>query len=305
VRQGRLPNLLIVGVPKSGTTSLFGYLSQHPAICGADVKEVGFFNAWDPRGPKRRRPDPDGYRAHFAHCRDEPYALEATPSYCYGGQPVIDAIRDVLGTPRVILVLRDPTERLWSAYTFQRSKGNLGGIRSFDDYVTQAFRNFEAGTDRSGGRRLHGLATGFYADYVPAWIADFGSDLRVIFADQLATERQETLAGIFAWLGIEHVTEDQLELEARNVTVRARSARAAALAYRLKRAGDALGILPGPIRERLRRGYLRVNTDMPLDKLDPAMRDRVDQIYRVSNEITATALRAHGTERLPSWLDGS
>lgn len=304
--QGRLPNLLIAGVPKSGTTSLFGYLAQHPDICGADIKEVGFFNAWDPRGRQRHeRPSPDAYRAHFAHCRGERYALEATPSYCYGGRPLIDAIRDVLGAPRVILVLRDPTERLWSAYTFQRSKGNLGSIRSFDDYVSEAFRHFEAGTDRSRGRRLQGLATGFYADYLPAWITAFGPDLRVIFADDLAAERQRTLGQIFEWLDIEELAEDQLQLEPRNVTVRAKSPRAAALAYRLKRAGDNLGILPRPLRERMRRAYLRVNTGTPLDSLDPAMRERVDEIYRVSNRTTAAALRSHGADRLPPWLEGS
>jgi hypothetical protein len=273
---GRLPNLLIAGVPKSGTTSLFAYLVQHPDICGADVKEVGFFNAWDPRGRARTtRPTPDSYRAHFAHCTGERYAMEATPSYCYG-----------------------------SAYTFQRSKGNLGGIRSFGDYVSEAFRHFEAGTDRSRGRRLQGLATGFYADYVPAWIDAFQADLRVIFADDLAAERQRTLDQLFAWLGIEQIAEDRLQLEPRNVTVRAKSTRLAALAYRVKRVGDALDVMPRPLRERLRRAYLRVNTGTPLEELDPALRERVDEIYRVSNRTTAAALRSHGTDRLPRWLEG-
>ncbi len=303
--QGRLPNLLIAGVPKSGTTSLFAYLTQHPDICGADVKEVGFFNAWDPRGRARTaRPTPDSYRAHFAHCRGERYAMEATPSYCYGGRPVIDAIQGVLGAPRVILVLRNPTERLWSAYAFQRSKGNLGSIRSFDDYVSEAFRHFEAGTDRSRGRRLQGLATGFYADYVPAWIDAFQSDLRVIFADDLAAERQRTLDQLFAWLGIEQIAEDRLQLEPKNVTVRAKSPRLAALAYRLKRVGDDLNILPSPLRDRMRRAYLRVNTGTPLEELDSAVRERVDEIYRLSNRTTAAALRSHGMDRLPRWLEG-
>ena len=40
----RLPNLVIVGVGKAGTTSLFHYLRQHPDICGSDIKELRFLN---------------------------------------------------------------------------------------------------------------------------------------------------------------------------------------------------------------------------------------------------------------------
>ncbi len=40
----RVPNLVIVGVVKSGTTSLFNYLSQHPDICPSDVKETRYFD---------------------------------------------------------------------------------------------------------------------------------------------------------------------------------------------------------------------------------------------------------------------
>ena len=39
----RLPNLVIAGVPKAGTTSLFNYLAQHPDICPSDVKETRYF----------------------------------------------------------------------------------------------------------------------------------------------------------------------------------------------------------------------------------------------------------------------
>jgi hypothetical protein len=41
---GTLPNLLLAGVPKAGTTSLFRYLEQHPDICSSSDKEIGYFN---------------------------------------------------------------------------------------------------------------------------------------------------------------------------------------------------------------------------------------------------------------------
>ncbi len=95
---GALPNLLIAGVPKGGTSSLFRYLAQHPDICPASVKEIAFFN------PLRREggtlPSLDTYRKHFAHCEGEEYAMEATPSYCYGAKRMIEAI----SRPSAVLV---------------------------------------------------------------------------------------------------------------------------------------------------------------------------------------------------------
>ena len=302
---GRLPNLLIVGVPKSGTTSLFGYLTQHPDICGSSVKEVGYFHHWDPRGSAAHRQTPslEAYASHFAHCAGERYAMEATPSYCYGGQPVIDAIRETLGAPKVIISLRDPTERLWSGYTFQRSKGNLGDLQSFEAYVDEAARAFRAGTDRAHGRRLQGLATGYYVNYLPAWIHTFGDDLKVVFAEALADDPAAVLAETFEWLGIRPLPASMLDLSSRNVTAHARSPRIARLIYRLKRSGDRAGILPQSIRGPLRRLYLRINAGAAPEVLSPETRARVEELYRPSNEQTARALRAHGVDSLPPWLE--
>src|SRR5680860_1846194 len=69
---GRLPNLLVAGVPKAGTGSLFAYLSQHPDICRADEKEVGYWNYYNPRRHSGAPPPLDDYRKHFAACGSRP-----------------------------------------------------------------------------------------------------------------------------------------------------------------------------------------------------------------------------------------
>ena len=99
---------LVVGVPKAGTGSLFAYLTQHPDVCGADEKEVGYFNFFNPRRKQGAPPPLDAYRAHFAHCTGERYAVEATPTYSYGGRPVIDAIRATLPSVKVVIAGSTP-----------------------------------------------------------------------------------------------------------------------------------------------------------------------------------------------------
>ncbi len=302
---GRLPNLLVAGVPKAGTGSLFAYLSQHPDICGADEKEVGYFNYYNPRRHSGEPPSLDTYRAHFAHCGDERYAVEATPTYSYGGLPVIRAVQANLEAPKVIISLRDPVDRLWSAYTFQRELGNITGLRTFEEYLAVCESRRRDGSDLVPRDHLHGLYIGYYADYVPLWLDAFGDDLKVVFVSDLQREPRDVLAGIFRWLDVDDSVASTMDIAPRNPTQHPRSMRAARVAYNVKRAVDRRRLLPAPVREGLRRAYTRANTGRPPARMSPEVRRHVEELYRDSNAETARALTAHGYTNLPPWLVAS
>jgi hypothetical protein len=93
-----------------------------------------------------------------------------------------------------------------------------------------------------------------------------------------------------------------LDLEARNVTRHPRSTRLASTVYSLKRGGDRLHLLPTALRERLRGAYVRLNSGELSERLDPAVRRHVEDVYRDSNLATARILTAHGYSNLPAWL---
>jgi hypothetical protein len=301
--EGRLANLVIAGVPKAGTVSLFSYLTQHPDVCGSDEKEIGYFNYFDPRRHTGSPPPIDEYTRHFAHWAGERYLLEATPTYSYGGRPVIAGIRQVLGSPRIVIILREPAERLWSAYTFQRSIGNMGDIRSFEHYLDVLEQRNREGAALVPKDGRHGLLIGFYADYIPDWLDEFGEDLRIVFAEDLRSSPRTELEGLCTWLGIDAGVVATLDLQARNVTRHPRSARLARTARTIARRGDRLHLLPPAARRRLQGAYARVNSGGELaERFDPALRQHVQELYRESNERTAGVLAAHGYSRLPAWL---
>jgi hypothetical protein len=299
---GRLANLVIAGVPKAGTGSLFAYLAQHPDICASDVKEIGYFNRFHARWYPEPPPPIEVYEQHFAHCSGERYALEATPNYSYIGRPVISAIRKVLGEPRIILILRDPVDRLWSGYTFQRAGGKNVEIGSFAQYLETVERLRRDGTDLVPGDGLHGLHIGFYADYVGDWLDEFGSDLRIVFTDDLHRDPRAVVEELCTWLGIETDVVASLDLGARNVTRHPRNARLAHLARTLKQRGEQLHLLPPSAYRKLRGAYFRLNAGTSSERLDPVLRRHVEDIYRESNRITAKTLAAHGYRQLPPWL---
>ena len=130
--EGRLPNLVIAGVPKAGTTSLFSYLAQHPEVCGSDVKEPRYFNPLRLGGELGPIEE---YTAHFAHCAGQRYAMEASPGYFYGGRTLARGLLEALPDPRVVLILRAPGERCWSWFRFVKTRLHIPKDMSFDVYL--------------------------------------------------------------------------------------------------------------------------------------------------------------------------
>jgi Sulfotransferase domain len=300
----RIADLVIAGVPKAATGSLFAYLAQHPEVCASDLKETGYFNHYNPQRHTGPVPPLESYARHFAHADGERYALEATPTYSYGGRSVIEAMRTVLGKPKIIISLRDPADRLWSAYTFQRSVGNNVRIGSFDAYVAILEQRHRDGVQPVPRDGLHGLRIGFYADYLGEWFDEFGDDLRIVFFEDLKRDPRREIAALYGWLGIDPAVADSLDVEPRKVTQHPRSTRLAAAARSVKRRSERL--LPPAAQRRLQRAYARLNAGGELtEHFDPSLRRHVEEIYRESNVATAQLLTARGYRDLPPWLAGT
>jgi hypothetical protein len=110
----RLPNFVIVGAMKSGTTSLAQYLGAHPQAYMVPAKELYFFersDLWD-RGV-------EWYRDQFAGAADEAVVGEASPSYMYFRKPA-ERMAQTIPDAKLIVLLRDPVERAYSHYLHWR-----------------------------------------------------------------------------------------------------------------------------------------------------------------------------------------
>ena len=122
-----MPNFIVIGAGKSGTTALYRYLEQHPQVYMSPVKETNFF-ALD--GKKADFRDPSAaqrinswsvtrlkdYQALFDRASGEAALGEASPLYLYDARTA-GRIRHYLPDARLIVVLRNPAERAHSAFT--------------------------------------------------------------------------------------------------------------------------------------------------------------------------------------------
>jgi hypothetical protein len=113
-----LPDFLIIGAQKSGTSSLYRYLAQHPQIRASVPKEVHFFDGGTPAGDDAYARGEAWYRSHFplvSELAPGQKVFEATPIYLL--HPLAPArIAATVPEARLIAVLRNPVDRALSHY---------------------------------------------------------------------------------------------------------------------------------------------------------------------------------------------
>ena len=121
-----LPHFIIIGAQKSGTTSLFHYLSQHPSLVPSRIKGVHFFDGGLDAAVDNFKKGPAWYRSQFPLGRsiskfDKVY--EASPEYIFNPL-VAKRMSSLIPNVRLVAILRNPTERAISHYFHNRRKGN-------------------------------------------------------------------------------------------------------------------------------------------------------------------------------------
>jgi hypothetical protein len=183
-RHGALPNLIVVGGLKCGTTSLHHYLNLHPEIAMSRPKELNFFVAelnWDL--------GPDWYASHFD--RAAPVRGETSPHYTnlprFGG--VAARMRDVLGAEaRIVYMVRDPIDRMLSQYLH-----NVGG-----GYESRPLETALANPDSAY------VARSRYAMQAEPYLEAFGAErVLIVTREELRDKRLATMQGAFEFAGVD------------------------------------------------------------------------------------------------------
>lgn len=200
-----LPDFLIIGAQKAGTTALYSYLRRHPGITGPSWKEVSFFDRHYTRGE-------GWYRGHFPNALRtwlaKPIVGEASPSYLF--HPLAPArVAALLLDVRLIALLRDPVDRALSHYHHEVALGREP--LSFEDALEREEERTRGEVDRMVGDPAYFshawwdftyLARGRYAEQLERWLAVFPPEqLLVLASDELAERPGPTYARVLEFLG--------------------------------------------------------------------------------------------------------
>ena len=198
-----LPDFLILGAQKAGTTALYAYLRWHPQITGPSFKEVSFFDRHYARGER-------WYRAHLP-IRRSGIVGEASPSYLF--HPLApERVAKMLPDARLIALLRDPVGRAFSHYQHEVALGRES--LSFEDAVSLEGQRMEGEVERMlrdpayfsyAWWNYTYLARGRYAEQLERWYAAFPHErLLVLLTDDLAADTAGTYERVLDFLGVEH-----------------------------------------------------------------------------------------------------
>ncbi|MFG1604732.1 sulfotransferase family protein [Actinoplanes sp. NPDC049265] len=186
---GRLPEFLIVGGQRCGTTSLYRYLAAHPSVRPATGKELQFFSLHHGRGER-------WYRAHFPVRPPGIRSFEASPYYLFDPGAAARAAAMLPGS-RFVALIRDPAERAYSHYLHSVAYG-VESLPFAEALDAEPARLAAGGHDAR--RRYSYVARGKYAGQLTRWFDAAGRDRVLVLRTEELTARY---AEVLAFLGLE------------------------------------------------------------------------------------------------------
>lgn len=204
----RVPDLFIIGAPKSGTTSLYEYLKGHPQVFMSVVKEPCYF------APDLARDDSGNFLVYgrdeklyfdlFREAGDATRVGEGSTRYLYSKEAP-RLIQQASPSARIVAMLRNPVDMTHSLHAHK-----LAGVTEDIDDFEQAL---EAEADRHAGRRLppHSnplLATyrdrARFAEQLPRWFDTFGDDaVHVIIFEDMIRQPEVEFRRLLQFLGVD------------------------------------------------------------------------------------------------------
>ena len=212
-----LPDFIIIGTARSGTTSLYYNICEHPCVIPAAYDEIGFFdsnyhlgiNWYRSMFPTQRKMEEVKKNTGFA------ITGEDTPFYIWN-QLVANRILTTLPNARLIVLIRNPVDRAYSNYHL--------GLRSvtenlsFEDAIKSELDRLDTVETHSENNvakftipRSY-IAKGFYAEQLKIWFELFSSEqLFIVNTDDFESYPQKTLNQIYSFLRIPEINVGNLE----------------------------------------------------------------------------------------------
>lgn len=182
-----LPNFLIVGAAKAGTTTLYEHFRAHPEIFMPRLKEPRFF-CYEGSGERIDYPvqTAEEYAALFAEGAGAKARGEASVHYLPHPRAA-QRIRDLIPEARIVAALRDPVDRAYSTYQMNQRNRNVNSALPFIDALRQ----------EPGLRYTYGDKLGRYFDLFPR------ERIAVVLLDDIEARPARTMADLYGFLGVD------------------------------------------------------------------------------------------------------
>ena len=219
-----LPDFVIIGAPKCGTTSLFSYLCSHPLVLRSTTKEVHYvdrernlargdrwYRAWFPPVATLERVGRE-YGADRAICG------EATPNYLTHPDAA-SRLHDVVPDARLIVLLREPGDRAWSQFRWSKRWGTepldfLDALAAEPERLPGGFAMMRNREGRDRFIPASYLTRGRYAEQLEWWFDAYPRDqLLLLRSEDLFADPSAVYRRACEFLGLPDLGEPRFPIE--------------------------------------------------------------------------------------------
>lgn len=290
-----LPNIIIAGVPKTGTSSLFDWLVAHPDVSGSSIKET--FYLMDQDNPLIKPKlnyytnGLEGYQTYFKHCPPESrFIVEGTTHYLYQ-KTALEVLATFPQQPHIIVMLRKPSARIYSSYQF--TQNNLGRLdrnitfsKLIDIIQNQPLETLKKSCHPVSAYVLkNDIKYSCYIDYLDQWLAKFPQDkIHVFLLEDIKKDNQAFIKNVAQRIGLDAQFYNDYQFDAKNQSFFVKN-------YLIhKTAQQIASLIPtGGIKKTIKQTYLSLmKADKPvstgLSEEDKQTLAKLDEYFRPFNQ---------------------
>jgi hypothetical protein len=264
-----LPNFLIIGAAKAGTTSIYHYLQQHPDVFMSPVKEPRYY--WqEGRGKRLEIYEREEYEQLFSGVTSQRAVGEATTHYL-NSPSAPEMIAADLPDVKLIVSLRNPADRAYSSY--------LGTLRNGEERCTvdEAMR---PGSYYVESSRYYASLSRYFARFA-------SSQIKVILFDDLIANPRAVVRDLFEFLGV----DPAFEVDVSATHNRASVPRSMFLNEMLVKTGLFVHrLLPSSMRDTGITGMIQGLFLRRPERLSPERRRQLLEYFRDDIDQTATLI---------------
>ena len=196
-----LPNFMCLGAAKSGTTTLYEILRQHPDIYIPAFKEPHFFDI-----PENYKNGIEWYKRNYFRNANKKIIADFTPSYFFEKEAPKRIFKNLGKDMKFVVILRNPVDRAYSHYL--HSKRDDHESENFEkslELEVSRLKKHENQSDYLSYLRHSYVHQGLYAQMIDSYLQYFSLDnfLFIHFEDELLQERELTIKRILEFLEID------------------------------------------------------------------------------------------------------
>lgn len=260
-----LPNFIVIGAPRAGTSWIHKNLLDHPEVFVPQKKELHFFDREYDKGIAY-------YEEYFAEWKGQKAIGEATPDYLHGSYSATDIpalMHKHVPDARLIASLRNPIERAYSRYWNAKAKFDHNRSLSFEEKLKD---------------RPEFVKEGMYADQLESYYAHFPRErILVLLYDDLEADPHGFMRQIYSFLGVDPDFESDWETTKVNQAAGKKNLANSRFLYQLSRALSWAGLHGASSRVREAN-----SVDQP--PMSAETRRRLTDVYREPNRRLAALI---------------